>query len=250
MVKAIAHKIKPTKGYAHVLHIVLSAILPALIYVLVRMHFLQLAIVVLLLTKWRIFAVRPRFWPAIIRANAVDIMVGISTILFMTHAHAASIQLLWAVLYMIWQVWIKPGRQTIAIAAQALIGQTYALMALFLAWTDAPLVLLVFGTWVVCYLSARHFLSAFEEPYSNLYAHTWGYFAAALVWICVHWLLFYGVIAQPTLLLTVLGFGLGGLYFLEETDRLSRFVWRQIVFIMVAVVVVVLLFSDWGDKTI
>lgn len=250
MVRAIANKIKPTKGYAHVLHIVLSAILPALLYVLVRMHFLQLAILVLLLTKWRIFAVRPRFWPAIIRANAVDIMVGLSTIVFMTHAHAAYIQLIWAGLYMVWQVFIKPGRQTLMVSAQALIGQTYALMAIFLAWTDAPLALLVLGAWAACYLSARHFLSAFEEPYTSLFAHSWGYFAAALVWVCVHWLLFYGVVAQPTLLLTVLGFGLGGLYFLEESDRLSSFVWRQIVFIMVAVVVVVLLFSDWGDKTI
>jgi hypothetical protein len=56
-------------------------------------------------------------------------------------------------------------------------------------------------------------------------------------------------LSQPALLLTVLGVGMGTLYYLDETDRLSLLLRRQFVFIMVAVVVVVLIFSDWGDKT-
>lgn len=248
--RAIAGKIKPTKGYAHVFHIFLSALMPALVYVFVRTNFVLPAVVIVLITKWRIFAVRPRFWLAIIRANAVDIMVGLSTIVFMTHSHSASIQLMWTVLYIIWQVAIKPLRNTLGVAGQALIGQTYGLMALYIAWPSSPLAVLVLGTWAVSYLSARHFLSSFEEPYVALYSHTWGYFAAALAWISVHWLLFYGLISQPTLLLTVLGFGFGGLYYLQETDRLSVLLRRQIVFIMVAVIVVVMVFSEWGSKTL
>lgn len=250
MRKAIAGKIKPTRGYAHVLHVILSAVMPALVYVFVRMHFVQLAVLVILITKWRMFAVRPRFWPAIVRANAVDIAVGLATVVFMTHSHSASWQLFWAGLYMLWQVGIKPGRSLLSVSAQALIGQTYGLMALFLGWPAAPLPALVIAVWGITYLSARHFLSSFEEPYTPLYAHTWGYFAAALTWLSAHWLLFYGVVAQPTLLLTVLGFGLGGLYYLQETDRLSVLLRRQIVFIMIAVIVVVLVFSDWGDQVL
>lgn len=248
--KAIASKIKPTKGYAHVLHLVLSAVMPALVYIFVRTGFSQMAIIVVLITKWRMFAVRPRFWPAIIRANAVDIIVGLSTVVFMTHSSTTSWQLFWAFLYMGWQIFLKPGRSVGSISLQALVGQTYGLMALFIGWPDAPLIVLMLGAWGVCYLSARHFWTSFEEPYSSMYSHTWGYFAAALVWVSVHWLLFYGVVAQPTLLLTVLGFGLGGLYYLQEKDRLSTLLRRQVVFIMIAVVVVVLVFSDWGDKTL
>jgi hypothetical protein len=40
------------------------------------------------------------------------------------------------------------------------------------------------------------------------------------------------------------------MYYLDEKDRLTSLVKRQIMFIMFAVVVVVLVFSDWGDKTI
>lgn len=250
MRKALAGKIKPTRGYAHIFHIILTAIMPALVYIFIRLNFVQLAVLVILITKWRMVAVRPRFWPAIFRANAVDITVGLATIVFMTHVHSASWQLFWAGLYMIWQVAIKPSRSFLGIVAQALIGQTYGLMAIFIGWPAAPLFVLVIAVWGVTYLSARHFLSSFEEPYTSLYSHTWGYFAAALTWLSAHWLLFYGVVAQPTLLLTVLGFGLGGLYYLQETDKLSVLLRRQIVFIMVAVIVVVLVFSDWGDRVL
>src|SRR3990167_2665532 len=123
MRKLLAGKIKPTKGYAHVFHIVLSAVMPALVFVLIRIKFAQLAVLVILITKWRMFAVRPRFWPAIFRANAVDITVGLSTIVFMTHSHSFSIQLFWAGLYMAWQVAIKTRRGVLGIGTQALIGQ-------------------------------------------------------------------------------------------------------------------------------
>ncbi len=243
-------KVKPNKGYAHIFHLLLSAILPIVLYVLVRISFVQVAIAIVLLSKWRMLAVRPRFWPAIIRANAVDVLVNLASVLFMNQAHSIWLQLLWMGLLIIWQVFIKPSKTTIGISSQALIGQMYGLGALFVVWPAAPLFNLVVVAWGVCYLSARHFLANFDEPYAPLYANVWGYFAAALVWVSTHWLLYYGVVAQPVLLLCVLGFGLGGLYYLQEADRLSDFLRKQIVLIMIAIVVVVFVFSDWGSKIV
>ncbi len=250
MTKLLGGKLKPVRGYAHVFHIFLSALMPALVFVFIRLNIPQGAFAVVLITKWRMFAVRPRFWAAIVRANAVDIIVGVSTVVFMVHTHSAPLQLLWALLYMVWQVAVKPGRSVFKISIQAFLGQVYGLMALFLAGPSASIIILVLGVWAICYLAARHFLTAFDEPYISLYSHTWGYFAAALAWLTAHWLLFYGVVAQPALLLSVLGFGLGGLYYLHEADRLSVWLRRQIIFIMIAVVIVVLVFSDWGDKVV
>lgn len=246
----VAAKIKPKKGYAHLLHIILSAVLPLIVYVLVRIEFIQLALLVVLLSKWRMFAVKPRFWPANVRANAVDLIVGISTVLLMADSPSGSWQLFWTALYVIWQLGVKPGRSTFRIASQALIGQTYGLMALFAVWPSAPLAALVLAGWTICYLSARHYLSSFDEEYMSLFAHVWGFFAAALMWLSSHWLIYYSVVSQPTLLLTVLGFGLGALYYLDETDRMSVVKKRQIIFIMVAVALVVLVFSDWGDSAL
>lgn len=249
-VARIRAKVKPTKGYAYLLHLLLSAALPLLLYILVRVGFVQVAIAIVLLSKWRILAVRPRFWPAIVRANAVDVSVNLSTVLFMSHAQTAWLQLMWMALLVFWQIVIKPGRTAFGVSTQAIIGQTYGLGALFVVWPAAPLISMVLAAWAICYLSARHFLANFDEPHAPLYANAWGYFAAALTWISVHWLLYYGVVAQPMLLLTVLGFSLGGLYYLEEADKLSDFLRKQIVLIMVAIVVVVFVFSDWGSKIV
>jgi hypothetical protein len=43
---------------------------------------------------------------------------------------------------------------------------------------------------------------------------------------------------------------LGGMYYLQKTDRMTTLLRRQLIFIMVAVVVIMLTFSQWGDKTI
>lgn len=225
-------------------------LLPALVFVLVRINFVQLALALVLLSKWRMLAVRPRYWPANIRANAVDLMVGVSFVLFMAHTDAASWHLLWALLYGVWLIFIKPSSSIFIVSVQAFIGQSLALIALFLAWQSAPLAGLVAIVWAICYLAARHFFTSFDEPHSALYANTWGYFAGSLMWVLAHWLLFYGVLAQPTLLLSVISLVCGGLYYLEETDRLSLLLRRQFVFIMVAIIVVILVLSDWGDKTI
>jgi hypothetical protein len=250
--RAIPTKIKPASGYSHFVHILLNAVLPALVLILVRANFVPLAAALILLSKWRMLAVRPRYWPANIRANAVDITVGLSVIIFIANSSSGAWQLVWAVAYAIWLIIIKPGTSIWKTSVQALLAQLAGLMAVFLAWPDASLAVLVLLGWVICYGAARHFFTSFDEPYTALYAHTWGYFAAALIWLLGHWLLFYGdgVLAQPTLLLTVIGYGLATLYYLEQTDRLSVLLRRQFIFIMVAIVIVVLAFSRWGGVTV
>ena len=135
-------------------------------------------------------------------------------------------------------------------SAQAFIGQFCALTALYLVWSAGPVYGLTAVSGLVCFLAARHFFDAFDEPYAKMLAYTWGYFGAALAWLLSHWLLFYSVVAQPTLLLSTLGYGLAVLYYLDHNDRLSKGARRQFVFIMVAIVVVVLAFSDWSDKVV
>jgi len=248
--RQLAAKIKPVSGFSHIFHLLLMALLPALLFVLVRLNFLQLAFALVLLSKWRMFAVKPRHWAANVRANGIDLMVGISAVVFMANSGTQLWQLIWAGIYGFWLIFIKPGSSTFFISAQALLGQLAGLMAVFLAFGSAPQAALVVLGWVVCYTAARHFFTIFDEPLTRFLAYLWGYFAAALIWVLSHWLLFYGVIAQPTLLLSVLGFGLAGLYYLEKRDRLSVLLRRQIVFVMIAIVVIVITFSDWGDKTI
>lgn len=246
----ITAKIKPALGFSHLIHIGLTSLLPALIFIFIRTGFVQIAVSLVLLSKWRMFSVKPRHWPANIRANAVDIIVGLSVLIFMTHTDLQSVQLLWAVAYGFWLLTLKPMASSLGITLQALASQALGLTAIFIAWGQASSVVLILLTWVICYSAARHFFAGFEESMSRYLAGAWSYFGAALVWVLSHWLLFYGAVAQPALLLTVIGFGLGGIYYLEKTDKMSIVLRRQIIFVVISVIIIVLLFSDWADKTI
>ncbi len=248
--RRLVGKLRPTSGLAHVAHILLKVILPLLVFVLVRIHFYQLALALILLSKWRMLAVKPRHWLANIRANAVDLTVGLSSLIFMVHSSTQAGQLGWAAVYGVWLILIKPRSSGLMVSVQAMMAQVMGLFALFLHFGDSPAWVLVIFAWGVCYGAARHFFASFDEPLSRHLSDLWGYFAVALVWLLSHWLLFYGAIAQPTLLLSVLGFGLGGLYYLDKTDRLSVLLRRQFVFVMIAIIVIVLVFSHWGDKAI
>ncbi len=243
-------KIKPANGFSRMFHWVLVAIIPVLVFVLVRLSFVPLAYAVVILSKWRMFAVRPRHWPANIRANAIDIIVGLSFVSFAAQAPSQAWQVVWAALYGLWLIVIKPRSSTFWNSIQAGTGQLIGLGAVYVLWGRSSLLLLVVVSWAICYLAGRHFFSSFDEPLSSLFSHIWGYFGAALTWVLGHWLLYYGFLSQPTLLLSVLGFGLAALYYLEDTDRLSTFVRREIILVMSAIILVVILFSDWGDKAV
>lgn len=225
-------------------------VLPAASFLLIRLNFVQLALSIVVLSKWRMFAVRPRFWASNVRANAVDLMVGLSVVLFMSHSGSLVIQLVWAALYAVWLLFIKPASGSAAIALQAALGQLAALSALYLTWADGPILGITVLAGLFCFLSARHFLDSFDEPYARMLSYTWGYFGAALAWVLSHWMLFYQTVSQTTLLLSTIGYGLAGLYYLDHNDRLSKAARRQVFIIMLVIVLVVLAFSDWGDKVV
>jgi hypothetical protein len=246
--RPLLSKIKPTGGFSYFFHIALTILLPAAVFIFVRIHFIQLALTIILLSKWRMFAVRPRFWPANIRANSVDLIVGLSLLIFMVHADTQWLQVLWATVYGIWLIFLKPAEETLLVSLQAMVGLLLGLTAIF--GTVKPLYYLVFLSGTICYLAARHFFDNFDEPYAKFLSYVWGYFGASLTWVLGHWLLFYGAIAQPTVILLVIGYGLSALYYFAHFDRLSPLLRRQFIFIMVAIVVVILTFSDWGSKIV
>jgi hypothetical protein len=248
--KPLVAKIKPATGFANLLHLFLVMLLPLVIFILVANQFVQLALSVILLSKWRMFAVRPRFWPAIIRANAVDIVVGVSIVIFMAHTLSTSLQFVFALVYAVWLLAVKPSHNTFLVSLQAMIGQLFGLMALFIAWSSGPLWGLIFVTALICYVSARHYFDGFDEPYGKLLSYLWAYFGAALLWLLGHWLLFYGIVAQPVVLLSAIGYGLAVLYYFDHANKLNSSLQRQFIFVMLAVVIIILSFSDWGDKVV
>ena len=243
-------QVVPKDGYSTFVHIILTASLPLLLYIFVRLDFVNIALATIILGKWRMVAVKLRHWPANFRANAVDIFVGFSAVIFMSLTDAQSQQLLWVALYTAWLLFIKPQSTPLWVGMQALIAQTFSLVALFLIWNNASETGLTVAVWAVTYLCARHFLTAFDEAMARATAYAWAFFCGALTWLTVHWLLFYRAVSQPALIITVIAYGMAALYYLDHTDRMKKGTRRQFISLMVAVVLFILVFSDWSGDII
>jgi hypothetical protein len=248
--RSLPSRLKPARGFSHLLYITLNALLPILAYILVKIDFVGLAVALVMLSKWRMFAVRPRYWLVNLIQNGVDIMVAISLIIFMATTTVVWWQLIWMVAYEFWLLWLKPRFDVLSVSAQAMVGQLLGLSVIYLKFGDSSIAALVAGTWLVTYLAARHYLTSFEESHSALIAHIWAYFSASLAFVLAHWLLFYGTVAQIIVILTTVGYGLAALYYLDATDRLSQRLQKQLMGIMLAILLIIVLFSNWTGATI
>ncbi len=247
---SFVNKLKPASGFYRLFHFSLQFSLPILIFILIRLNFVQLAFSLILLSKWRMFAIRPRFWPVNIQANAIDIIVGISLVLFMVNTTSMALQLMWVLLYIVWLTVIKPATNLGMVSLQALIGQFLGLMALYVIWSAGSIWGITLLVGVICYFAARHFLNNFEEPYDKLLAYFWAYFAAAFAWLTGHWLIYYKVISQPALLLSILGYGLALLYYFDNFKKINRLIRWQFLGIIVFTVILIVFFSGWTNKAV
>jgi hypothetical protein len=142
----------------------------------------------ILLSKWRVLAVRPRYWFANVQANLVDIIVSLSIVVLLYAASGALVmQILLTMLYITWLLFVKPRSKRIFVAVQAgaaiFLGVT-ALLSVSYDWMSSPVVLLM---WVIGYSAARHVLGSFDEAHISFYSLIWGLVFAELGWLLYHW---------------------------------------------------------------
>ncbi len=146
------------------------------------------AFLLILLSKWRVLAVRPRYWFANLQANLVDLIVGLSIVVLLYAANGAvATQIIIAALYAVWLLFIKPRSKRSFVAIQAgaavFLGVS-ALMMVSYGWWSSLVVLLM---WVIGYSTARHILGSYEEAHISFYSLTWGFIFAELGWLFYHW---------------------------------------------------------------
>ncbi len=172
-----------------------------------------LAVAIVALSKWRAFAVRPRFWLANIVANMVDVIVGVSTVVLLNGANGSLwLQIIITALYSGWLLFIKPRSRRSYVAAQAGIAVFVGVTALSMVSYGWDVAAFVAVMWVIGYVSVRHVLGSYEEPLATVYALTGGAVVAELGWIGFHWLMAYPIpgfgeirLSQLALFLTLFG---------------------------------------------
>ncbi len=232
-------------------HLILNIALPVGVLLLVRANLPYMAVLLVILAKWRVFAVQPRYWPANIRSNSVDTIVGISFVVLIHSTPNLSIQLIFTIVYVLWLNFLKPRSETIWVSAQALFAQTIGLVALqdFMANRNPqswPELLTLITVFLISVSAARHFLSSYQDRYLSVLSLAWALFITELSWILGHWQLFYErYVSHIAILATVFGYVCMRLYDRTHNEQLSKREIRAMVIFSCVILLVVVALSNW-----
>ncbi|MEI7689911.1 MAG: hypothetical protein WCI79_03040 [Candidatus Saccharibacteria bacterium] len=175
-----------------------------------------------LLSKWRVLAVRPRYWFANIQGDLVSVIVSISFVVFLYVANTANmgelktliVQLFLVALYMVWLLFLKSQSKRKFVVMQAGVALFSGITAIYMmayGWISSIVVLLV---WLVGYATARHVLNSYdEENHTVLLSLAWGLVLAEIGWLAYHWTIAYSLpiiqnmlLPQVSVIITCLGF--------------------------------------------
>lgn len=200
------------------------ALVLLLLFAVLSTQTIWLALILVTLSKWRIFAVRPRFWRANILANLVDVVVGVSHVVLLGAAIGAPwLQVLLSVAYAVWILLIKPRSKQVYIAVQAGVAVFIGSTALATVAYGTDSIVLAAGMWVIGYISARHVLMSYDEPLTGLLSGVWGLVLAELGWLSYHWLFAYTLPNSANLKFVQIALVATLLSFLAEQTIASRY---------------------------
>lgn len=181
------------------------------------------AFILVALSKWRVFAVRPRYWIANIQANFVDFVVSIGVVALMysvglNSSYGLIVQIVMVAFYIAWLIYLKPRSSKQAVVSQAwtalLVGTT-ALFAVSYGWS---IELIVGGMAIIGYVAGRHALTQYEEDHLQFLSLLSALIMAQVGWIFYHWAIAYSLpvievrIPQVTIIVAVLSFALYKVY--------------------------------------
>ena len=149
---------KPGFDIGDVLHIGVNVLFVAVLYAMVVFwNLTPLAVILVILSKWRVLAVQPRFWLPNVKANLVDLIVGVSTIVLAFQAPHQWIAVFWMLLYLLWLLFLKPQAKDLWVGAQALWAQFLGITAIFAIPTLMHYALVVSAlAWLAAWAAARH----------------------------------------------------------------------------------------------
>lgn len=173
------------------------------------------AFILVLLSKWRILAVRPRFWFKNIQSNMVDVIVGLSVVVLLYGASGSlPLQIFITIFFAAWLLFIKPRSKRSYVAFQAGTATFLGVTALLMVSYEWPAALVVLIMWLIGYSTARHVMSHYRhESNLTLLAMIWGLVMAEIGWLGYHWAFAYNLpgfadvhLSQTALIALILGF--------------------------------------------
>lgn len=222
----------------------------------------------IILSKWRVFAVRPRYWLANVKSNIVDITIGISFVAFIYAVgnDATTTRFVLTALYAIWLLFIKPRSDQKFIDLQAglalFMGTAMTAMLFFepiqfnlfgLTLFEPDALFLVVLNFIIGYSAARHVLIAGDENHVGLLSLTHGLIVAEISWVSYHWLISYNIVRtelavpQLAIITTLVSFATLSIYqsYVNRDGQIKRSdIMLPIVFSAALILIILLIFSE------
>lgn len=214
-----------------------------------------IGLVLIVVSKWRVFAVNHRYWLLNLRSSLVDFIVGVSFVLL---AYAAGttflpVHFVLMISYAVWLIFIKPRSSNRFAVAQALIavllGTTTA--TIFAAIYDS--VLLVAAEFIIGFAASNHVLVQGNEENPTYISLVTGLIFSEIAWLSHTWLIIYTFgssglcLSQLAVILTVLMYAYFQLYNEAAAhDGKIKFgnVAVPVIFSLVVVAVLIISFSQ------
>lgn len=173
-----------------------------------------LGIILVLVSKWRMFAVRSRYLWLNIKSNLVDSIVGISVVTLTYYAGAAilPVDILLAAFYSVWLLLIKPLSNETATMAQSLIAVFLGTSAATIATAGLDPIVPCLVMFVIGYAASRHILVQSNDKDFTLTTLVCGLIFAEVALLSNSWMIIYtfgttGIrIPQLAVILTIFAF--------------------------------------------
>lgn len=187
--------------FSEIMYYVLNVGLAVALFVLSQVFPTPIvAILLVLLSKWRVFAVRPRYWWTNIQANMVDVIVGVGivTLMYLPNMPQPA-QIVLAVLYALWLTVLKPMSKRSSMMIQSFCAIVFGVSALYAVSYEWPVAIVVLCMAVIGYSVARHFLYSYEEKQIVFLSAMWGLLFAEIGWLAYYWTYSYALFGVSAL---------------------------------------------------
>ena len=167
-----------------------------------------------LLSKWRVFAVRMRYLSTNILSNLVDFIVGISFVII-AYCSGTTFLPIHAVLaagYTAWLLFLKPRSSELAAEIQSLFSVFLGTTAVTMLYASSNSIFLVIDCFIIGFSASRHILVQSDDDNFGLSTISCGLLSAEIAWICSNWLIVYTfgntgiLVPQLAIILTVFAF--------------------------------------------
>lgn len=209
---------KRPSSISDLLYGLLNLFLAVAAFLLIRyLHAPWLALLLVVLGKWRVFSVKISYWWVNIQSNLVDFIVGAGYVGLLTltnHPSYANLvaQIGLAVAYGIWLLVIKPQSKQPMVLLQAGAALLVGYAVLFSFSGSIPLVLTTILAFVIAYAAARHVLSHTSISKLTFFSVVFGFIMTQLAWVYAQWTIGYPIriienfkLPQAAIILTVFG---------------------------------------------